>query len=283
MQELQGRTAVITGGASGIGLAAARRLGAEGMNLVLADIEQPALDKAVSELEPAGASVLGVVTDVSDKASVESMRDRAIERFGSVELLFNNAGVGSGGAILDPAADYEARWDWVMSVNLGGVLNGVRAFVPAMVASGRPGHVVNTASVAGLIPAALGAYTVSKYGVVAISELLASELAGSEIGVSVLCPEFVRTRIADSDRHLPEHLVRREEPSEAHEFVRAVVSDLVAGGIDPDVVAALVIDAVRSRRFLILTHMSSAGHVARRSKQLLAGAVPSPWDATPST
>jgi len=282
MQQLQGRTAVITGGASGIGLATARRLAAEGMNIVIVDIEQPALDEAVADLGAAGAAVLGVAADVSDRASLENLRERAVERFGSVELLFNNAGVGSGGALLDPAPDYEARFDWVMSVNLGGVLNGIRAFVPAMVASGNPGHVVNTASVAGLIPAALGAYTVSKYGVVALSELLASELADTEIGVSVLCPEFVRTRIADSDRHLPEHLVRREEPSEAQEFVRAVVNDLVAGGIDPALVADKVLDAIISQRFLILTHPSSAGHLRARLEQLLAGDAPSPWDATPS-
>ncbi len=281
MQDLHGRTAVVTGGASGIGLATARRLAAEGMNLVLADIEEPPLAEAVSELEAGGAAVIGVRADVSDKPAVESLRDRAVERFGSVELLFNNAGVGAGGALLDPSADYEARWDWVLGINLGGVLNGIRVFVPDMAASGNPGHVVNTASVAGLIPAALGAYTVSKYGVVALSELLASELAATEVGVSVLCPEFVSTRIADSDRHLPEHLVRTEAPSAEQEFVRAAVNDLVAGGIDPAEVADKVLDAVRTQRFLILTHASSVGHVAARAEQLLAGVAPAPWDATP--
>ncbi len=277
MQDFHGRTAVVTGGASGIGLATARRLGGEGMNLVLGDIEVPPLRAAVEELESAGVAVIGVRTDVSNESSVEHLRDRATERFGSVELLFNNAGVGAGGSLLDESSDFGARWDWVMGINLTGVLHGIRAFVPAMVASNNPGHVINTASIAGLVPAGLCAYSVSKYGVVALSELLASEIADSAINVSVLCPEFVRTRIGDSSRHLPERLLQRVPLTDEQEFMQAAVQDLIAGGMDPAEVADKVVDAVRTQRFLILPHSVSAARLSARTEQLLAGDVPVLW------
>ncbi|MEM1334989.1 MAG: SDR family NAD(P)-dependent oxidoreductase, partial [Actinomycetota bacterium] len=203
-------TAVITGGASGIGLAMARKFAAVGSSLVLADIEPEALDAAVAEFEAAGTSVLGVITDVSDQASVEALRDAAIERFGSVEILCNNAGVGLGGPLLDDDPDYVAKFQWTMDVNLMGVLYGIRAFVPGMVERGAPAHVVNTASMAGLVSAGLGAYTVSKFGCVSMSELLAIELGRTNVGVSVLCPEFVRTRIHESHRNAPDDLAGQE-------------------------------------------------------------------------
>ena len=207
MHEFSGRTAVITGGASGIGLAVAQRLGAEGMNLVLADIEAPVLAQVVRTFEADGVTVLGIETDVSDRVSVLAMRDQTIERFGTVEFLFNNAGVAGGGALLAEADDYEDIFEWTLGVNLYGVLHCIRAFVPGMIAHGQPAHVINTASMAGLIPAPLGAYTVSKYGSLCMAELLAGECAETEVNVSVLCPAFVVTGIADSVRNLPEHLV----------------------------------------------------------------------------
>ncbi len=277
MQEFVGRTAVITGGASGIGLAVARRLGREGMNLVLADIEQPALDQAVAELEAADVSVLGVETDVSDVGAVRRLATAADERFGNVHVLFNNAGVGGGGPILEP--DDIDMWEWVLSVDLLGVLYGIKVFGPSMVAHGEPCHIVNTASMAGLVPTpGLGSYTVSKYGVVAMSETLSLETTDTSLVVSVLCPGFVRTKIAESDRNIPEHLVRLEELSEELEFLRQAVQDLVAGGIPPEQVADAVFDALRTGRFYILTHPEYGDQIRQRAEWIVAGEAPSSWD-----
>jgi len=277
MKEFKGGTAVITGGASGIGLAVARRLGREGMNLVLADIEQPPLDDVVAEFERAGVAVLGVPTDVSDVEAVRRLADAVRERFGNVHVLFNNAGVGGGGMMLEP--DDLGVWDWVLGVNLMGVLHGIKVFGPSMVSHAEPCHIVNTASIAGLIPTqGLGSYTVSKYGVVAMSETLALETAETNMAVSVLCPGFVQTRIAESDRNIPEHLVKLEEPSEEIEFLRQAVQDLVAGGISPDLVAADVFDAMRAGRFYVLPHPQYADQVRQRAEWIATGVGPSSWD-----
>ncbi len=277
MQDFEGRTAVVTGGASGIGLAIARRLGREGMNLVLGDIEQPALDEAVAAFDAAEVPVLGMEIDVSDVESVRRLAAAAEERFGNIHLLCNNAGVGGGGAILEP--DDLDVWEWVLGVDLLGVLHGIKVFGPSMVAHGEPCHMVNTASMAGLMPTpGLGSYTVSKYAVVAMSETLSLETADTNLGVSVLCPGFVQTKIADSQRNIPEHLVRLEEPSEEEEFLRQAVIDLVGGGIPPEQVADDVVDAIRSGRFYILTHPEYATQIRQRAEWIASGTAPSSWD-----
>lgn len=275
MDEFDGRTAVITGAASGIGLAIADRLGAAGMNLVLADIERPALDEAVSEFESVGVPVLGVETDVSDLEAVRRLFVVAEQRFGNIHVLCNNAGVAGGGAMLEP--DDLGVWEWVLGVDLMGVLYGIKVFGPSMVAHGEPCHMVNTASIAGLVPTpGLGSYAVSKYGVVAMSETLSLETADTNLGVSVLCPGFVRTKIVESRRNIPEHLVDLEEPSE--EILRQVINDLVSGGIPPENVASDVFDAIKSGRFYILTHPEYETQIRQRAEWIVAGTAPTGWD-----
>lgn len=272
MQDLQGKVAVVTGGASGIGLAVARRLAAEGMRLVLADIEEPALKEAADDLATT-AEVLAVVTDVSESASVAELRDRALDRFGAVHLVHNNAGVGAGGLLWEVS---EEDWRWVLGANLWGVVHGIRTFVPLLVAQGE-GHVVNTASLAGLVSAPfMGPYNASKHAVVTISETLAKDLraVGSPVGVSVLCPGFVRTAIDRSERNRP---AWAPAPADApgYEPLQEALRQLVAGGIDPVGVAERVVEAVRGDEFYILTHEESRPAVAARMHDILEGRPPS--------
>ena len=274
MEHFEQRTAVITGGAGGIGLATAERLGREGMNLVIADIEERVLVNEVARLCADGFPAIGVVTDTADYGSVKALAARVADEFGDVHLLFNNAGVGGGGPMLEP--DDMELWHWTLGVNLYGVVHGIKAFGPAMVAHGQPCHIVNTASMAGLLPTpGLGVYTASKFAVVALSETLALETADTDLGVSVLCPGFVRTGIADSDRNLPEHLAaRREEPTAEQEMMRAAVRDLVAGGIAPAEVAEHIFDAVRHDRFYILPHPHYGAQVAARGVRIASADAP---------
>lgn len=276
MQEFSGRTAVITGGASGIGLATAERLARAGMNLVLGDIEERVLDEQVSRLHGEGHTVLGVVTDVSDFDAVAAFAAAAVERFGPVHVLFNNAGVGGGGPMLDTELDV---WDWTLGVNLFGVVHGIKAFGPGMVAHGEPCAIVNTASMAGLLPTPmLGSYTVSKYAVVAMSETLSLETRGSAMQVHVLCPGFVSTNIADSDRNMPEHMAEPLAMGDDNELMRAAMRDLVAGGIPPADVAERIFEALRSGRFTILPHPEFGEQILDRSRRLVAGELPSSWE-----
>ena len=220
MEDLQGKVAVITGGASGIGRAVAEKAAAEGMKIVIADIEEGPLKEAEGELTGQGAEAIGVVTDVSDAASVRELRDRALERFGAVHLVHNNAGIGTGGPIWDFS---EEDWRWIIGVNQWGVIHGIATFVPLLMEQGE-GHVVNTASIAGLTTTAfLGPYHATKFAVVAMSEVLYKDLqtAGSPVGVSVLCPGFVQTRIAESDRNRPAWAPERTV--EGAEELRAVI------------------------------------------------------------
>lgn len=271
MREFNGRTAVITGGASGIGKSLALRLAGEGMNIVIADIEVPALDSTVAELEAAGAAVMGVRTDVSDHSSVVALGEATKERFGNVHILFNNAGVAGGGPILQE--DDIGVWDWVLGVDLMGVIYGIKVFGPAMVAHGEPCAIINTASMAGLLPApSLGAYSVAKFGVVALSEVLALETRDlPNLQVSVLCPGFVRTGIADSERNIPEHLVSLETPTQEVEFRREALRDLVASGTAPSEVADKVFAAIQEERFYVLPHREYDEQVISRAEQLVAG------------
>jgi NAD(P)-dependent dehydrogenase (short-subunit alcohol dehydrogenase family) len=271
MRDLEGKVAVITGGASGIGRAVAERAAAEGMKVVLADIEEGALKEAVCALTGQGADALAVVTDVSDAASVRELRERALTRYGAVHLVHNNAGVGGGGPIWDVP---EEDWRWILGVNLWGVVHGVATFVPLLVEQGE-GHVVNTASIAGLTTAPfLGPYNATKQAVVAISETLYKDLQAtgvSGVGVSVLCPGFVRTRIAESGRNRPAWAPEpaAEDAAEGAEALRTAIGDMIAGGIAPDAVAEKVLDAVRTDTFYIRTHPELDTAIATRFAEII--------------
>jgi NAD(P)-dependent dehydrogenase (short-subunit alcohol dehydrogenase family) len=273
MEDLQGKVAVITGGASGIGRAVADKAAAEGMKIVLGDIEDGPLKEAVNELTGQGAEALGVVTDVADAASVRALRDTTLDRFGAVHLVHNNAGIGLGGPIWEVS---EEDWRWILGVNLWGVINGVNTFVPTLIEQGE-GHVVNTASIAGLIAAPfLGPYNATKQAVVAISETLYKDLqaVGAPIGVSVLCPGFVQTRIAESERNRPQWAPDHDVPGAAE--LRGAVQSMVDGGIPPAGVADRVIDAVRTNTFYILTHPELDDAIATRFEDIMVGRAPSP-------
>jgi NAD(P)-dependent dehydrogenase (short-subunit alcohol dehydrogenase family) len=251
VQDFAGRVAVVTGGASGIGLALARRCAAEGMRVVVGDVEQGALEEAVSALRASGASVEGVATDVSDPGQVQALADRAVERFGAIHLAFNNAGVAGAGLSWEIPLE---TWQWVLGVNLMGVVHGVRSFVPVLVRQ-EAGHVVNTASIAGLVaPPFMSVYNASKHAVVALSESLHHELAmaAPHVKVSVLCPGWVSTRIMESERNRPEHL--RVAPDAGDPASGAVMQSVLADAMAPDVVAAKVFDAIRDERFWVMTH-----------------------------
>lgn len=274
MEELSGKVAVVTGGASGIGLAMGRAFAAEGMKIVLADIEADALDKAVADL-PEGTEVEAVVCDVSDPAQVDSLRDRAVERFGSVHVVCNNAGVSAGGLVWEHSLD---DWQWVMGVNLWGVIHGVKSFTPLMLEQGE-GHIVNTASMAGLTSAPfMSIYNVTKHSVVTLSETLHSDLqmvGANGVGVSVLCPGWVQTRIHEAGRNRPgaDGAVQVADGADGAGFAD-MVGNLIAGGLDPADVAAMVVDAVRTRRFYILTHPDWAPMISDRTDRMVAGKDP---------
>ena len=274
MQDLTGKTAVITGGASGIGLALAHRFGTAGMRLLIADIEEPALEAATRELSDAGHEVTPTVTDVSELTQIEALADTAASTYGNVHLLCNNAGVGGGGSLLVPETSLD-MWKWTIDIDLWGVIYGCKVFMPAMAAHGEGAHVVNTASMAGLgSPAFMGAYAVAKHGVVSLSESLAREaqLLGLDIGVSVLCPAFVATAIADSARNLPADI---EAPATESGELGDVVRQLVASGMPPAQVADAVHDAVVHDRFWILTHDDSKVAVTARADEIVSGTNPS--------
>lgn len=250
MQDLHGKVAVVTGGASGIGNALARRFASEGARVVIGDVEAAALERAVSELRASGASVEGVVTDVSDPAQMQALGDAAVAAFGGVHVFCNNAGVGGGGLSWEMPL---STWEWVIGVNLWGVIHGVRTFVPLLMQQSEA-YIVNTASVAGLVAAPfMGPYNASKHAVVAISETLHHELAMSapQVKVSVLCPGWVNTKIADSARNRPEHLNEGAAPDAD---AAALLRGFLEQGMAPDDVAAKVLDAMREERFWILTH-----------------------------
>ena len=235
--ELQGKVAVVTGAASGIGLAAAERFVAEGMSVVLADIEGDELRAHVDRLKGDGAPVTAFEFDVSDAEQVAALRDATLSTFGSVQVVFNNAGVGGTGRPTWRTSP--AVWDWVVGVDLLGVAYGVEAFVPLMVEQGE-GHIVNTASEAGLCATPmLGAYHAAKYGVVGLSEALVMELAGTGVGVSCLCPELVDTKIFDSTRNAPAHLGL---PKPDHTPIEMLEKFMKTKAIDPAVVAGNVVD-----------------------------------------
>ncbi len=257
------RVAVITGGASGIGLATARLLAAAGWRLVLADIEAARLEAARADLGD-DDRLIGVVTDVASKASMDALADATYEHFGRADVVFNNAGVAIGG----PTADVShADWTWLMQVNLWGPIHGVEAFLPRMIQDGRGGHLLFTASFAGLAPNKwLGPYCVTKYGVVALAEVLYRELRPEQIGVSVLCPMRVETDIGRSERNRPVELGGTGEaprPKLAHDDGR------LAGRVLPvEVVAQDVVGCIGTDRLYLLPHEESREMIRRRFERI---------------
>ena len=277
MRDLAGKVAVVTGAASGIGLALARRFASDGMRVVLSDIEEPVLVAVGDELRAAGADVLTVVTDTSVRAQVDALAERTLDHFGAVHLVCNNAGVGSRGLkLVDvPERDFE----WVLGVNLFGVMHGIRAFLPHLRLQDE-GHIVNTASVSGLSHRPrMGPYNASKAAVIALSETLQFELEseGSEVGVTVLCPGWVRTNISQAVRNLPEQYHYELTPEQAAEMTeykarrRAVVG---AEAIEPDAVAVLVRDAILTEQFYVFTHADDLDHFRERFDRILDGRNP---------
>ncbi len=257
MYQLAGKTAFITGGASGIGLALGRAFAQARMKVMLADIEAAALEAAVKDLSKDGADVRGVVCDVADPISVERAADACYEAFGNVHVVCNNAGVGGGSGIDHISLD---TWRWVLDVNLMGVLHGIRTFLPHIRAHGEGGHIVNTASMAGM-NSGLGfsAYSASKFAVVNISEGLAKQLAPLGIGVTVLCPGYVRTRIWESNRNRQERYgpPERPDPASPAGLFAAQLAELGRAGLDPSDVAAQVLTAISENELYVFPHHSS--------------------------
>jgi NAD(P)-dependent dehydrogenase (short-subunit alcohol dehydrogenase family) len=267
--EFNGRVAVITGAASGFGRAFAQQAAALGMKLVLADVDPAQLDETVNALREGGAQVIGVRTDVRDPAQVDALAKAALDSWGKVHLLFNNAGVGTGGFVWESSAK---DWDWVFGVNVMGVANGVRSFTPVMLEQGERAHIVNTASVAGLLsPPAMAVYNASKHAVVALTETLYHDLRNvtDKVSCSLLCPAFVPTGIANAERSRPDDLrndapLTRSQQAADLQLQRAVRS----GKLTPDDVAKVTFDAIRDGRFYILTHPAILASVKLRHEDI---------------
>ena len=270
MRELAGKTAFVTGGASGIGLALGRAFAQAGMKVMLADIETEALAAAVKSLHNLGPDVRGVPCDVADPASVERAAKASFEAFGNVHVVCNNAGVAGGGGIDTISLD---SWRWVLDVNLMGVLHGIRTFLPHIRAHGEGGHIVNTASMAGM-DSGLGfsSYVASKFAVVGMSEGLATQLKPLGIGVTVLCPGFVRTRIGESGRNRPERYgdAPTLDPASPAGALVARIAELLKAGLDPSVVAAKVLAAIRDDELYVFTHPEMRAELEQRFAAILA-------------
>jgi NAD(P)-dependent dehydrogenase (short-subunit alcohol dehydrogenase family) len=267
MQLTQGQVAVITGAASGIGQALAREAAERGLKLVLADVDGPSLDEATANLLAGGADAIAVPTDVRDAAAVEALRDAALSAYGAVHLVCNNAGVAAGGRTWEVELEV---WRWILDVDLWSVIHGVRTFVPLLVAQDE-GHVLNTASLAGLTTiAGLAPYTVAKHGVVALTETLHNELRDTNVGVSVLCPGFVRTRIHELDRLAPDE-VRAARPDRGIEEGPSygAFREMIEAGIDPALVAAQALDAVHADQLHILTPPDVVAFVTERMQKIV--------------
>ena len=256
MRDFQDRVAVITGGASGIGRGIAQCCAARGMKVVLADIEADALQATTQELEAGGTAVLPVVVDVSKAADIEALAQQTLDTFGGVHLLFNNAGVAAGSSAWESTL---ADWEWVMGINLWGVIHGLQTFVPIMLAQGSGAHIVNTASIAGLIPSGTTApYQVTKHAVVGLTEHLHHTLVeqDAKIDVSVLCPAWVKTKIMDSGRNRPAELKNVDDvpltPEQEAAFEAA--QQLIANGMSPRQIGEIVFEAIEAKKLYILTH-----------------------------
>ena len=273
MRDFDDKVAVVTGAAGGIGRAMAERFAAEGMKVVLADIEREVLARTEREMKTSGATVLAVPTDVSKAGDVQALADNTVAAFGAVHVLCNNAGVGP---VMSPSWELtEADWQWVLGTNLWGALHGIRAFVPRMLDQDSEGHIINTASIAGLLSAPWTAtYDVAKHGIVTLSESLHRELAmiGAKLKVSVLCPGWVNTRLMDGDRNRPPEL--QNEPGQETTSPQAALMDqavryLVANGTDPREIGDLVLNAIRDEKLYILPHPEWKEWVRRRMEDII--------------
>jgi NAD(P)-dependent dehydrogenase (short-subunit alcohol dehydrogenase family) len=267
MQDFKGRVAVITGGASGIGLALARALAAEGMAVAIVDIRADMLDEALSALRGAGARAMACIADVRDAAALERVADRIEAAYGRIDLIVNNAGVVLRGPAIEDVSQTE--WDWILGINLHGVLNGVRTFLPRIRKHGQGGHVLNTASIAGFRVREgrrTGAYSVSKCGTVALTEALEHDLAGTGIGISLLAPAAVNTSIYRSWE------LRPDAPGAT---VAGAVPDDILHGMPSETVARLVLDAIRRNRFYIFTHPETRDQLQARHDRIMQA-----YDAT---
>lgn len=269
MKEFQGKVAVVTGAASGIGRAFAERFAEEGMKVVLADVEAQALETAEAEMEAEGAQVLSVLTDVSQSDQIQRLASKTIEAFGTVHLLCNNAGVAVSGPSWEVS---EEDWAWILGVNLWGVIHGVRAFVPIMMENKQPCHIVNTASMAGLTTTpGLGPYNVTKHGVVTLSEALHHELSmvESKIKVSVLCPGWVKTNIVESDRNRPGGLYVEEELHPMAVEFRRAARQLVTEGVSRREVAQTVFEAIKEEKFYVFPTGNWKENIRTRMEDIL--------------
>ena len=288
MKSFQGKTAVLTGAASGFGLEVARLAARAGMNVVMADVQQDALDRAAEEIRGLGAQVLPFRLDVSKAAEVEALGAATVERFGVPHLVFNNAGVGFGGLIWEHSLK---DWEWVVGVNLMGVAHGVRVFTPLMIEAARQdpgyeGHIVNTASMAGLLNAPnMGVYNVTKHAVVSMSETLYQDLhlVTEQVDCSVLCPYFVPTGIHESHRNRPQDARSDSKPTPSQLIAQANSAKAVTSGkVTAAEVAQKVMDAVRDRQFYIYSHPQALAIVQKRLEDVVQGRNPSdPFEARP--
>jgi NAD(P)-dependent dehydrogenase (short-subunit alcohol dehydrogenase family) len=271
MKTLEGKVAAVTGAASGLGRAMALAFADEGMHIALADVDEPGLKSTLNEVQNRGVRAFAMRVDVSRYQEVESFCSKAIAQFGATHVVCNNAGVSPLGAVWENTL---ADWQWILGVNLWGVIHGVRAFVPRLLAQGE-GHVINTASVAGLIsPPGMGAYNVTKHAVVALSESLYHDLRlrGSQVGVSVLCPAYVPTGIADSERNRPRELLNPgKKPSKEEAMLKKAVA---SGKLSADEVARAVVAAVKEERFYVLTHPRIKGAIRARMEDILEERAP---------
>lgn len=277
--DFKGKTAVLTGAGSGFGLECARIGARLGMNLVLVDVQQDALDRAQVEMEAAGVAVLARKVDVSDAGQMESLAAAVEQRFGAPHFVFNNAGVGSGGLIWENSV---RDWEWVLGVNVWGVIHGVRLFTPMMLAAAKAdpayrGHIVNTASMAGLLtPPNMGVYNVSKHAVVSLTETLYQDLrlVTDQVSASVLCPYFVSTGISQSHRNRPAELAD-EKPTQSQLIGQAMTDKAVTSGkVTAAEVAQKVFDAMTTDRFYIFSHPKALGNARSRFDAICAAENP---------
>ena len=276
MKQFKDRVSVITGAGSGFGREFARIAASRGMKLALADIQQDALGTITNELKAAGTQILTQHLDVSDATAMDRFAGTVFAAYGNVHLLFNNAGVGTGGLIWEHSV---ADWQWVLGVNLWGVIHGIRCFVPRMISANDEGHIINTASVAGLLSAqTMGPYNVSKHGVVTLSETLFQDLriTGSKLGVTVLCPAFVDTGIKDAGRNRPAGLGNAAPQTESQRIAEEQTRKAVTSGrISAADVAAKTFAAIEDNHFYCLTHPRILGSVELRLQDIVAQRNPS--------
>jgi NAD(P)-dependent dehydrogenase (short-subunit alcohol dehydrogenase family) len=273
MRALKGRVAAVTGAASGLGRSMALAFAAEGMDVALADVDQEGLLKTQGVVGGYGVRSTTLRVDVSKAAEVEAFAERTVKELGAVHVVCNNAGVSPLGSVWENTL---ADWQWILGVNLWGVIHGVRAFAPRLIARNE-GHVVNTASVAGLIsPPGSGAYNVTKHAVVTLSESLYHDLRerGSDVGVSVLCPAYVPTRITESERNRPRELLVSEKSDQTLAREAMLRKAVASGKISADQVAQAVVAAVKEERFYILTHPRIKGAIRARMEDILEERAP---------